>query len=464
MKLRKTVAILLGLVLLGQGIWFVTTHISSFYFVSCLEKWERIAGELLLPSVTILGEKGPEKSFTDQVLEATLTPWYYEEARSYVNGQIRTQENEAYLQYIIENDSTDYYQLMKEENETAEDMGNSEATTDRNNLGVAEAENPEDAGKSESTGKPEDTGKTENAYNPEQEDDLVEQKGEESGEEKTEDVQESEGVGQYDFTGDLLINPREEKQYHYEQGVLEDYEKLVKAFYIIDENTKAGPDKLDAATFEKMDFTVPKHTEEPVILIYHTHSKEDFCNSREGVTEDTVVGAGRYLAALLEAYGYRVLHDETSFDSENRDYAYSNALPHVEKLLKENPQIQVVIDLHRDEMPEETHLVSEVDGKRCARYMFFNGMSRLKEKGEISYLENPFREENLGFSFQLQKASNEYYPGLARRIYLKAYRYNLHLRPASVLIELGAQNNTVEEIMNGCVPLAQVLDLVLGGE
>ena len=124
----------------------------------------------------------------------------------------------------------------------------------------------------------------------------------------------------------------------------------------------------------------------------------------------------------------------------------------------------MVIDLHRDEMPEETHLVSEVDGKRCARYMFFNGMSRLKEKGEISYLENPFREENLGFSFQLQKASNEYYPGLARRIYLKAYRYNLHLRPASVLIELGAQNNTVEEIMNGCVPLAQVLDLVLGGE
>ena len=241
MKLRKTVAILLGLVLLGQGIWFVTTHISSFYFVSCLEKWERIAGELLLPGVTILGEKGPEKSFTDQVLEATLTPWYYEEARSYVNGQIRTQENEAYLQYIIENDSTDYYQLMQEENETAEDMGNSEATTDRNNLGVSEAENPEDAGKSESTGKPEDTGKTENAYNPEQEDDLVEQKGEEPGEEKTEDVQESEGVGQYDFTGDLLINPREEKQYHYEQGVLEDYEKLVKAFYIIDENTKAGP-------------------------------------------------------------------------------------------------------------------------------------------------------------------------------------------------------------------------------
>ena len=154
MKLRKTVAILLGLVLLGQGIWFVTTHISSFYFVSCLEKWERIAGELLLPGVTILGGKGPEKSFTDQVLEATLTPWYYEEARSYVNGQIRTQENEAYLQYIIENDSTDYYHLMQEENETAEHMGNSEATTDRNNLGVAEAENPEDAGKSEITGKP----------------------------------------------------------------------------------------------------------------------------------------------------------------------------------------------------------------------------------------------------------------------------------------------------------------------
>ena len=428
MRLRKTVAILLELFLFGQGIWFVTTHISSFYFLRFLEAWEKTTGELLLPGVTLLGEKGTEKSFTDQVLEAALTPWYYEEARDYVNGQQKTQDNEAYLEYIIENDSTDYYQLMQEENEAAE---GTEETNDSK--------------------KPDGT---ENK-------DAMEES--EEGTEQSEQTEQPEQTEQNNFSEGPELSPRETPQYQYEEGALEDYDKLVKAFYVIDENTKAGPDKLDVTSFETMDFTVPKHTEEPVILIYHTHSKEDFCNSREGRAEDTVVGAGRQLAALLEAYGYRVLHDETAFDSESRDYAYSNALPHVEQVLKEHPEIQVVIDLHRDEMPEETHLVSEVDGKRCARYMFFNGMSYLRGKGEISYLENPFREENLGFSFQLQKTSNEYYPGLARRIYLKAYRYNLHLRPASVLIELGAQNNTVEEIMNSCVPLAQVLDMVLGG-
>ena len=93
----------------------------------------------------------------------------------------------------------------------------------------------------------------------------------------------------------------------------------------------------------------------------------------------------------------------------------------------------------------------------------FNGLSYIRKKGEISYLENEYIQDNLAFSFQAQVAANEYYPGIARKIYLKAYRYNLHLRPRSMLIELGAQTNTVEEIMNACEPLAHIISIVLGG-
>ena len=64
----------------------------------------------------------------------------------------------------------------------------------------------------------------------------------------------------------------------------------------------------------------------------------------------------------------------------------------------------------------------------------------------------------------MQAACNEYYPGIARRIYLKAYRYNMHLCPKSLLIELGAQNNTEEEARNACELLAHVLDLVFSGK
>ena len=93
--------------------------------------------------------------------------------------------------------------------------------------------------------------------------------------------------------------------------------------------------------------------------------------------------------------------------------------------------------------------------------MFFNGLSYIRGSGPISYLENPYIENNLAFSFQAQVAANQYYPGIARKIYLKAYRYNQHLIPYSMLIELGAQNNTVEEIMNACDPLAHILSIVL---
>ena len=114
-------------------------------------------------------------------------------------------------------------------------------------------------------------------------------------------------------------------------------------------------------------------------------------------------------------------------------------------------------------MPEDRRLVMDLQGRPTAQIMFFNGLSRTA-KGPIEYLENPYLADNLAFSFQMQAACNEYYPGLARRIYLKAYRYNMHLCPKTLLIEMGAQNNTVEEMKNACEPLAHVLDLVLSGE
>lgn len=70
----------------------------------------------------------------------------------------------------------------------------------------------------------------------------------------------------------------------------------------------------------------------------------------------------------------------------------------------------------------------------------------------------------LHFLFRCRKKAVEYYPGLTRKIYLKGYRYNMHLKGKYLLVELGAQNNTVEEAMNACDPLAHILDMVLSGE
>lgn len=245
---------------------------------------------------------------------------------------------------------------------------------------------------------------------------------------------------------------------------LKDFETLKKEFYQIDKNTNISADQLDAQKLFAMDLTMKTKNDQPQILIYHTHSQEAFADSVPGDASTTIVGAGERLSELLREYGYHVIHHTGEYDVENRDYAYSYAGPAIEKLLEENPSIEVIIDLHRDGVAEDTRLVTEVDGVKMAQFMFFNGLSRLNMTGDIDYLENPYIEENLALSFQLQLAAREYYPGLARRIYLKGYRYNMHYRPKSILLELGAQTNTVEEIMNALPPIAHILDEVLSPE
>ena len=93
--------------------------------------------------------------------------------------------------------------------------------------------------------------------------------------------------------------------------------------------------------------------------------------------------------------------------------------------------------------------------------MFFNGLSYSALNGDVTYLPNPHIQENLAFSFQMKLAAEEYYPGFARSNYLKGYRYNLHYRPKSLLIEVGAQTNTYDEARNAMEPLADILHRVL---
>lgn len=245
---------------------------------------------------------------------------------------------------------------------------------------------------------------------------------------------------------------------------LSDYETLVKSFYTVDGNTMVGRNQLNLDALRSEDMKLEKTGEGPQILIYHTHSQEAFADSVPGAADTSIVGVGEYLTKVLRnEYGYTVLHHTGQYDVDKREDAYGKSLPALEELLAQYPSIQVVIDLHRDEMAEGTRLAMNLDGRPTARFMFFNGLSRTRKSGDIDYLKNDNLQGNLAFSFQMQLKCEEYYPGLTRKIYLKGYRYNMHLRPRTLLVELGAQNNTVEEAMNACDPLAHVLDMVLSG-
>ena len=250
---------------------------------------------------------------------------------------------------------------------------------------------------------------------------------------------------------------------------LADYDYLMNHFFIVDSATETTAEQINAASFLAEDLTLQKETEAPQILIYHSHSQETFCDSREGKEEDTIVGVGDYLTELLsETYGYQVMHVTEKFDLAggelDRSKAYDYARAWLEPVLKENPSIQVVIDLHRDGVPDDRRLVTEINGKETAQLLFYNGLSHTINSGDLSYLPNPYIQDNLAFSFQLEYQAALYYPELYRGIHLAGLRYNLHLRPRALLLEAGAQTNTVQEVKNAMEPFADILDRVLQGK
>ena len=244
------------------------------------------------------------------------------------------------------------------------------------------------------------------------------------------------------------------------------YEYLLGNFYTVDSSTMADSELLDAQKLLGKDMKIDTSSKGPKVLIYHTHSQEAFADSVSGDEDTTIVGMGTYLSELLnQKYGIETMHHKGVYDlvdgKLDRSKAYQLAEPEIQQILSDNPSIEVVIDLHRDGVAETTQLVTQVNGKATAQIMFFNGLSRTRANGSISYLPNPYIEDNLAFSLQMQIAATKKYPGFTRRIFLRAYRYNMHFKPKTLLIEAGAQTNTVEEMRNAMELLADTLNTVL---
>ena len=235
-------------------------------------------------------------------------------------------------------------------------------------------------------------------------------------------------------------------------------------FYVVPSHTSLPDYMLDTDYFLNDDLGVENKI--PHILIYHTHASEAFADSLEN--EMTIVQVGDKLAQLLESYGCEVTHITEKFDmvegvlDRGKAYTYSEA--RIGQILDNNEDIDMVIDLHRDGVREDLHLVTDINEKKTAQVMLFNGISYSNAQGEIDYLKNPYLMDNLALTYQLYALGEKYYPDLFRCIYIEAYRYNLHLCRRSMLIEAGAQTNTFEEVLNAMEPLAELIYREITGE
>lgn len=252
----------------------------------------------------------------------------------------------------------------------------------------------------------------------------------------------------------------------YSMDDLMDYDFLVTNCYAVDSSTSVNPEELDVNNLLSKDLTIDTSGDDYKVLIYHTHGSEEFSDSREGIIEDTVIGVGDELTRILEEdYGIKTYHDRTVYDvidgELDRSYAYDMASEGVDKILEEYPSIEVVLDIHRDGVRDDVYLVRNIDGRPTAQIMFLNGVSRSNTTGEIDYLYNPNKIDNLSFSLQMHLIGKQMYGDLMRRIYIRGYCYNLDKKPRASLIEVGAQTNTVEEAKNAMIPLGAILYRVL---
>lgn len=243
------------------------------------------------------------------------------------------------------------------------------------------------------------------------------------------------------------------------------FDIIRKNLYNIDKTAYIYDDELDFKKLLSIDTSVDLYGEKPKILIFHTHSQEGFSDSRDNIEEDTIVGVGAVLAEILtDKYGVSVIHDKGVYDMDDgkvvRGGSYEKMEESVRRILEENPSIEIMIDLHRDSLPNGRLLMTEINGNKTAQIMFFNGICKLNENGlpvPTENLSNEYIAENLALSLKTKLLANELYPGFTRKNYIKPYRYSLHMKPNSLLIEVGSDTNTVNEAKNAMFPLADIL-------
>ena len=188
------------------------------------------------------------------------------------------------------------------------------------------------------------------------------------------------------------------------------------------------------------------------ILIIHTHGTEAFtpdgADQYEATADyrttdklHTIIRVGQALAKALEEQGLRVLVDTELYDWPSYDGSYSRCEQSIRAHLAEDPSIAMVIDLHRDALGDDELMWRPVsDGMDAAQIMFVIGTDK--------NLDHPHWRDNLALAMSLQGIVEDKYPHLMRPTLLCQYRYNQQLTPGSVLLEIGAAGNTLDEAIS----------------
>ena len=202
-----------------------------------------------------------------------------------------------------------------------------------------------------------------------------------------------------------------------------------------------------------------KTPSKPQVLIVHTHGSEAFNpTDRNHDTTINIVRVGAEMTQVLQENGIEVIHSPIMHDVPLYNSSYKRSLETIQKIVKENPTINVVLDVHRDAMitakGEVYKVVAEADGVKAAQVMFVVGTNQ-------GGLTHDGWQENLKLAMLFQEEINRMHPNLARPINLRKERFNQHVTPGSMIVEVGTNGNTIEEAILGGREAAKAIANVL---
>lgn len=193
----------------------------------------------------------------------------------------------------------------------------------------------------------------------------------------------------------------------------------------------------------------------PQVLIYNTHSGETFVRT-DGVVKKVGEHGGVFTVATALARALETKHNIKVLQSPKiHDRSWLKENPYqasgitVAEALKANPSIKVVIDVHRDAQVPRANSVTKINGQMVAKVMLVVGTNARNN--------NPKWMQNYLFTKKIGTQMNKLYPGLLRKIMTKRGRYNQHLHPRAILLEIGTTENYTEEAVRSAQLLANVI-------
>lgn len=206
---------------------------------------------------------------------------------------------------------------------------------------------------------------------------------------------------------------------------------------------------------------------DPLVLILHTHSSEMYVSSdftpassqtshRFNAVDTGVIRVGEVMAKTLShRYGIPVVHSKEIHDFPSHTLAYSNAAVTIRSLLAKYPSIKIVLDVHRD-AAEGVSYVRSVNGTSAAQVMLV-----VSELGKTKPALHPNWAKNVQFAQAMQMTMEALYPGLYRSYPLVSARYNQHLHPNMVLLEVGNYEDDEKYALRSAAMMADVIAVML---